>query len=138
MNQAISLLPGADSIKQVYSRTLKSKQVDFICLSTNYEAVIGPWYDQEYSPQLFGGQIITREVVVDTPENRVYGTKKDQVKNLVRYLSASAESDLVLGDDFVAILSFNPSNPYAVVLEDPTIVNSVKAWFEAIWISSTR
>lgn len=137
-NQGIMVLPGVDNIKSVYQRVLKSQIADFICLSTGYEAVIGAWYDAEFEPQLLGSQIKTREVVADTAGNRSYGAKKDGAKNQARYLSDSAESDLILGDDFVAIVSFNPANPYAVVIEDPAIVASAKAWFEAIWTSAAR
>ncbi len=137
-NQGIQLLPGADNIKSVYQRVLKSKTADFICLSTGYEAVIGEWYDQEFEPKLFGSDIKTREVVADTAGNRSYGAKKDGVKNQARYLKDAAESDLVLGDGFMAIVSFNPANPYAIVIEDPAIVSSAKVWFEAIWASAAR
>lgn len=138
MNNAISVMPGANSIQSVYERVLQSQRADFICLSTGYEAVIGEWYDKVCEPKLFSSQVKTREVVADTAGNRAYGKKKDGVKNQVRYLSDSAESDLVLGDDFMAIISFNPSNPYAVVIEDPAIVSSAKVWFNAIWASAAR
>ncbi|MFH1244531.1 MAG: hypothetical protein V1487_03100 [bacterium] len=137
-NQGIQLLPGADNIKSVYQRVLKSKTADFICLSTGYEAVIGEWYEAEFEPQLFESKVQTREVVADTTGNRSYGAKKDGVKNQARYLKDVAESDLILGDDFVAIVSFNPASPYAVVIEDPTIITSAKVWFEAIWASAAR
>lgn len=130
-------MPGAVSIQAVYERVLKGKSADFVCLSTGYEAVIGEWYDK-FEPRLFASSVKTREVVADTAANRAYGAKKDGVKNQVRYLSDSAESDLVLGDDFMAIISFNPENPYAVVIEDPAIVSSAKVWFEAIWTSAAR
>jgi hypothetical protein len=138
MNNAISVMPGAVSIQSVYERILKSKAADFICLSTGYEAVIGEWYDKVFEPKLFASQVNTREVVVDTAGNRAYGAKKNGVKNQARYLTDSAESDLVLGDDFMAIISFNPSNPYAVVIEDPAILQSAKVWFSAIWASAAR
>lgn len=132
------VIPGSESIKSVYSRILNSKQADFICLSTGYEAVIGEWYDKVFEPKLFAGMIKTREVVADTAGNRAYGKKKDGVKNQARYLSNSAESDLVLGDDFMAIISFNPESPYAVVIEDQAMVSSARTWFEAIWSSAAR
>lgn len=138
MNNAISVLPGSLSIQSVYERLLKGKAADFVCLSTGYEAVIGDWYDNVFEEKLFSSQVKTREVVADTTGNRAYGKKKDGVKNQARYLSDSAESDLILGDGFMAIVSFNPENPYAVVVEDPAIVQSVRVWFDAIWASAAR
>lgn len=138
MINAISVLPGAVSIQAVYERILKGAKADFVCLSTGYEVIVGPWYDKTFEPKLFASQVKTREVVADTASNRAYGAKKDGVKNQARYLSDAAESDLVLGDDFMAIISFNPANPYAVVIEDPAIVSSAKVWFEAVWASAAR
>lgn len=138
MNNAISVMPGAVSIQAVYERLLKGGRADFICLSTGYEAVIGDWYDKKFAPVLSDSQVKTREVVAETKENRSYGKAKDGVKNQVRYMVDSAESDLIMGDDFMAIISFNSSNPYAVVIEDPAIVSSARAWFEAIWASAAR
>lgn len=138
MNNAISVLPGSSSIQSVYERLLKGKAADFVCLSTGYEAVIGEWYDKVFEPKLFASSVKTREVVADTTGNRAYGQKKDGVKNQARYLSDAAESDLILGDGFMAIVSFNPTNPYAVVIEDPAIVQSARVWFDAIWASAAR
>lgn len=135
---AVTLLPGAGSIRSVYERILNSKKADFVCLSTGYEAVIGEWYDKEFEPQLFGSSVATREIVADTAGNRAYGAKKDGKKNQARYLADPAESDLVLGDDFAAIISFSPDNPYAVVIEDESIVRSAKVWFDTMWSSAAR
>lgn len=137
MINAVTLLPGAENIKSVYERILKSQKADFVCLSTGYEAVIGEWYDGEFEPRLLR-KVVTREIVADTKGNRSYGSKKDGVKNRVRYLTDSAESDLVLGDTFAAIISFNPGNAYAVVIEDEAIVNSARVWFETMWTAAAR
>ena len=138
MNNTISVMPGSASIQAVYDRLLKGGKADFVCLSTSYAAVIGDWYDQVFAPKLFASQVKTREVVAESQENRAYGKAKDGVKNQVRFMVDSAESDLILGDDFMAIVSFNPGNPYAVVIEDPAIVASSRVWFEAIWASAAR
>lgn len=137
-SQGIMVLPGSKSIQSIYSRILNSKQADFICLSTGYEAVIGDWYDQVFEPKLFAGTAKTREVVADNAGNRAYGAKNDGVKNQARYLSSAAESDLILADDFMAIVSFNPESPYAVVIEDQVIITSTRVWFDAIWAAAAR
>lgn len=138
MINAVTLLPGAENIKSVYERIMKSKKADFICLSTGYEQVLGEWYDTEFEPKLLRSSVLTREIVADTEGNRKYGADKDGVKNQTRYLVGSAESDLVIGDDYAAIISFNPSNPYAVVIEDEAIVASTRLWFETMWLAAAR
>ena len=136
MINAVTLLPGADNIKSVYTRLMKGKRADFVCLSTGYNQVLGSWYDKEFEPRMLSG-LTTREVVADTKNNRDYATKKGS-KNQTRFITGAAESDLILGDDFAAIVSFNPDKPYAVVIEDETIVTSARTWFEAIWQSAAR
>lgn len=138
MNNPVKTLAGAQAIQSVYERLLKGQKADFICLSTNYSAVIGEWYDNEFEGKLFGSAIKTREIVADTAGNRSYGQKKDGVKNQARYLSSVAESDLILGDDFVAIISFDSQSPYALVIEDHVIIDSARVWFDAIWASAAR
>ena len=135
---AVTILPDADNIKSVYARTLKEERVDFICLSTGYSQVIGEWYDNVYEPKLFGSSVKTREIVADTAGNRSYGAKKDGVKNQTRYLQDAAESDLIVGDDFAAIVSFDPDSPYVVVIEDMAIVRSAQAWFDTMWLAAVR
>lgn len=138
MINAVTLLPGADAVKSVYERILKGRVGDFVCLSTGYTQVIGGWYDDDFEPRLAGSSVKTREIVADNDGNRSYAKKKDQSKNLTRFLVESAESDLVLGDDFAAMISYNPANPYAVVIEDEAIVKSVKVWFDTMWTAAAR
>ena len=66
MNNAISVLPGVKSIQSVYGRLLSGAKADFVCLSSGYQAVIGDWYDDEYSPKLFASSVATREVVAES------------------------------------------------------------------------
>lgn len=138
MNNPINVATGALAIQSVYKRLLKGQKADFVCLSTNYESIIGEWYDNEFEDKLFGSAIKTREVVADTAGNRSYGQKKDGVKNQARYLSSAAETDLIIGDDFMAIVCFDAKSPYALVIEDRSVIDSARVWFDAIWASAAR
>lgn len=137
-NLGIQLLSGVDNIKSIYKRLLHSNNVNFICLSSNYESVLGAWYDDTFAPELFASPVKTREIVLDMTDNRVYGSQKDGVKNQVRYLQGHTETDLIISDNFVAIVSFNPLNPYVLVLDDLEIVSSAQTWFKAIWDGAAR
>lgn len=135
---AVTLIPHAEGIKSVYTRLLSAKQADFVCLSTGYAQVLGAWYDDEFAPKLFASKVVTREIVAETAENRAYGQTKDQVKNLVRYSTKSAETDLIMCESFVAMVCYNPSNPFAVVMEDGQVTKSAQAWFEMMWEGAAR
>ena len=135
MQNTIQVLSGVENIKSTYNRLLSGSKADFICLSTGYEQVLGNWYDLEFAPKL--ASLRTREVIADTAENRGSGVSK-KTNNETRYLADSAESDLVLGEDFAAIVSFNKDNPSVVLIEDKSIVESAQVWFNTIWLAASR
>jgi hypothetical protein len=135
MTNTITVKTGVGEIKALYESLLKGNHADFACLATDYEKVLGDWYDQEFAPKLT--KLNTREVISDTHENRQSASNKSS-HNQTRFLSESAESDLVVGEDFVAIVSFNKDNPSVVLIEDESIVQSAKVWFNTIWLAASR
>ncbi|MBI3888158.1 hypothetical protein HY310_03785 [Candidatus Microgenomates bacterium] len=130
------ILFGASGIKQAYKDLLTSKNLDIVCLSSNYSAVIGTFFDQEYAPKLFGSEITTREILPDTSGNRNDAKTKDQVKNQVKFLTdAKSESDIILSEDKAVLVSYDLEAPFALVVSDKELVKSLKAQFEALWRS---
>jgi hypothetical protein len=113
---------------------LKSTKADFICLSTEYELVLGDWYDADYAPKLFDSIIQTRELLPDTPGNRAYAAKKDPTKNKVRFISGDgSETDVIVADEWAVLVSFNPDHPMAVRISEPEMVKGLKLQFEREW-----
>ena len=131
----IQLLPGVSGIKQAYELSLTSKEVDIVCLSNNYEQVVGDYFTRVYSPKLYGGSIKTREILPDNFENREYAKKKDGIKNQVRFLKVSepSESDYLIFDNQLVLISYNPDSPFALVINDKNIVGNLKNQFEILW-----
>jgi len=129
----IQILFGSGDIKAVYKKALAEKSVDFICLASNYDDVLGSWFDDTYSPKLYG-EVNTREILPDTAENRAYAEKKDALKNKVVFTKRTrSETDVICGADWVALISYSPGNPLAVVIEEKELVKALKTQFEEEW-----
>jgi hypothetical protein len=127
------ILKGAEGIKKVYEKVLKSNSADFACTANGYDLVLGSWYDDNFAPRLFDSHIKTRELLLDTSDNREYAKRKNTGKNAVRFVTTQSESDVITGDNFVAFVSYNTKNPGAVLIEDPEVVSSIKALFDLAW-----
>jgi len=130
---------GVGEIKALYESLLNCKSVDFVCLATAYEEILGNWYDQEFAPKLFASNTKTREIIAETAGNRAYGKTKDGVKNSVRFMSyPGGQADLILSDTFAALVSFSKENPYVVMIEDQELIASFRAQFSLLWDGATR
>jgi hypothetical protein len=133
MTSKIQVYPGAEGIKAVYERSLEEKELLINCMSQGYEKVLGDYFDMEYAPRLYG-KIQTQELLPDTQENRDFARGKDQKLNQVRFTHAkTSETDLIIGADWVCMISFNPDNPVAVVLEEPEMVKLIRGQYMSLW-----
>lgn len=131
----VEILFGKEGIKQAYKRSLVSDKLDIVCLSESYSLVIGKYFDKEYSPKLFNSQIKTREILPDKKENRHDAVKKDGRKNQVKFIQIGqkSESDFILSDSQLVLISYNPDNPYALVVNDKELVANFQNQFENLW-----
>lgn len=104
------LLPGVEGIKKAYLLALKSDKIDVQCLSQNYEAVIGDFFEEVVAPVL----------------------EKKQVREVVKAAKPSlqTETDLMITDQAVYFVSFEEANPYAVVFEGELFVKALRNLFE--------
>ena len=131
----VQIFWGAEGIKRTYEMSLKAKSLDIVCLSSDYQKVIGVYFDKDYAPRLFDSATKTREILPDTAENRKDSTKKDGRKNQVKFLNLKnkSESDYMLFADKVILVSYNSQIPFALVIEDKDIAENLKAQFENLW-----
>ncbi len=131
----VNVLVGVSAIKSVYEQTLKAKAVDFVCLSTDYDQVLGGWFAGEYMQALKKVAVKTREILPNTAGNRRDAAGKNPAVSAVRFMSVKdrSESDMVIWDDTVALVSFAKDNPFAVVIREPEMVASLKAQFTGLW-----
>lgn len=131
-NSNVSVLFGANSIKQVYEDSLQNDSLDIICLATSYTQIIGDFFDKNYAPKLYG-KVRTREIISDSKENREDAKAKDQNLNAVKFLTGTSETDMILSKDKAVLISYNAESPLAVVISDSELVKSLKLQFEALW-----
>jgi len=114
MTNTIQIMPGADGIREAYRLSLQAKSLDIVCLTENYESVIDDFFDKEYAPKLYDGTRETREILPDSPDNRAYAQKKGEM-NQTRFITGQAESDMVLFDSTLIMISYYQASPYACV-----------------------
>lgn len=124
---------GAKGIIEAYEKTLTAKKLAVMCLSNNYAAVIGDYFDSKYVAKIKELGIEMREILPDTVGNRE--DSKSKSKNLVRFigLEMPSESDFILYDDKAVLVSFDPSAPMAVEITDKNIVSNLRTQYEELW-----
>jgi len=132
------VLPGAAGIKSAYELALGQKKIDVICLSDQYGQVIGEYFDNVVAPKLYGREIILRELLPATPENEkseLAGSASNQRRFLQvgNAATRAGQSDLLIGDDLVVVISFNQEAPAAIVMNDVELVKSFRVYFEKLW-----
>jgi len=129
---------GAQAVKAIYEQTLQSTAVDFICLSTNYEAVVGDWFDTDYSPKLYDGKCVTREILPESESNRAYAATKPAT-SAVKYLVGDvSQTDVVITPTWAALISFNPDRPEVIVFDDPEVAHSFQIMFNLCWKQANK
>jgi hypothetical protein len=133
MKNQVSVLAGAKGIKQAYELVLHAKQADIVCLSWNYEAVIGDFFDRIVAPKLYG-QITTREILPDKAENRDEAKTKNASLNQVRFTRMPlTETDFIVTESRVVLISFRPESAKAVVIEETELVRYFTHLFAELW-----
>lgn len=126
----MQVLPGKQGIKEAYKLTLLSKKIDTICFSNSYAEVIGDYFDNTYQRELRSKKIKVREIL-----NGQGISSLDQDSSLQSlYLGTKAtETDLIVCNDKVVLVSFDKENPFAVVICEPAIVAKFNIVFTKLW-----
>lgn len=131
MQQSLSMFPGVEGLKAIYEDILKCQKADFVCLSVDYEQIIGNWYDRDFNPRLSEAPVAIREIVADTEENRQYAKKKTSP---VRFIAdAVIEADWIVTESWAALLVYDKQSPYGVKFVDPIVVKSFTQAFTERW-----
>lgn len=131
----VQMFFGAEEIVEAYERTLAAKATDTVCLSGNYETVIGDYFEKEYTVKLNKQGVRTREILPDTPGNRSYVEGKDKSKRQVKFMKIerASESDYILYDDKVLLVSYDAKLPWAMEVTDENVVRNLRCQFEELW-----
>lgn len=129
-----TVMMGDEGIKQAYRLMLSEQKLDIVCLTEQYQAVIGDFFESEFGPQLYG-KIKTRELLPDTAENRHFAKSKDAQINDVRFaaLEQQSNSDCLIGANRAVLISFDPARPCALLIDDQQLVSNLRNQFELAW-----
>lgn len=127
-----SIQIGAQAIKKIYEQTLSSPSVDFVCLSTNYDNVLGNWFDTDYSQKLYDCKRLTREILTDTAENRSFAATKPMNSQVRFTQNQPNQTDVVITDAFAALISYG-QKPGVILIEDKDLIASLHSLFEFSW-----
>lgn len=131
MNQAniIQTLFGSEGIKTVYQQTLQAKSIDIVCLSDNYDQILEGYFETDFLPKLHQSDIQVREILANKSSNKTSTTTKLMPSN------RNSQSDYIITDKHLILISFNPKNPFAIIISDPDIHANVKNQFDHLWKS---
>ena len=129
----VKIYQRAQGIIEAYEKTLTANKIAVMCLSNNYTAVIGDYFDNKYVARIKELGIEMREILPDTMGNREDSKRKP--KNLVRFigLDMPSESDFILYDDKAMLVSFDPNSPMALEITDRNIVSNLRTQYEELW-----
>jgi hypothetical protein len=95
--------------------------------------VLGDFFDREFAPRLYG-KIKTREILSDTADNREYAKNKDAALNQVRFTAMKpTETDMIVTEKAVILISFSPDSAKAVVIEEEELVSFYKGLYEELY-----
>lgn len=134
------IIYGVEEIKNIYEQMLNTGTLDIVCFATRYAKIVGDYFDKSYAPRLFNSKTRTREILPDNNENRKDAKQKDGLKNQVRFIKTSkpSESDLIISDDQVVLVSYNQQAPFALVIADKELISGFHNQFTALWEKSER
>ena len=135
----IQLFLGSEGIKAAYELTLASTSMDIKCLSSRYVDVVDNYFDDDYWPRVLKSSIKTREIILNSETGRTYASKlggsKGEAKNQVAFVEKSlqSESDFIVLDDAILLISYNTQSPFAVYIHDEETAKSMKVQFDLMW-----
>lgn len=130
------ILKGKEGIRQAYELALTSKKVNSVCLSLKYEVVVGDIFN-EYDKKRTSLGIPLRDIICDVDENRgMISNDNLEVKYLK--LDKYPETDLLVSDERVVLISFDKDNPSALVIEDKNTISAFQVYFEKLWDSANK
>lgn len=129
----IQFLPGAEGIKTAYNLALQSDQLDIVCLSDNYQQIIGDFFEKQVAPKIYQPDTRVREILPQSDEDKI----SDSTNRSAKFIKSIGQnqSDYLLTNDQAVLISFDPKKPYALVVSDPTLVSNLKSQFQALWKS---
>jgi sugar-specific transcriptional regulator TrmB len=136
----IHFLEGAEGIMQAYEMTFNTKEVLVQCLTTDDYGDVPEEFFNNYFERFFNSDIKSKEILAEYEEDGDYIKKYGSGKNLQLRVPVSGDltTDFMVFDNTVIFVSFDKSNSYALVVDDPKVTNCMKNLFNLAWESASR
>lgn len=127
-------LEGSEGIKQAYEMSLNTEDTVLIqCFTENYGEIVSEEWFNDYFDRFFSSNIKSKELlkVADAEYIKKYGSDKNL--QLKVETNGDINTDMMIFDEIVIFVSFDPENPYALVIEDHEISSCMRNMYELAW-----
>jgi sugar-specific transcriptional regulator TrmB len=130
----IEYLEGKEGIMQAYNRSLDAEEIWIQCFTEDYKDVVSDEFFDNYFQKFFSSNIRSKELLglTDEPYCKKWGSEKN-LQLMVDTKGMSVETDIMIYGNTVIFVSFNSKNPYALIVEDKDIANSLKVSYMQAW-----
>lgn len=127
---------GIEGIKEVYNDMLNQRK-PVICWSDQKHMwpTLGKEYCEYFPSERAKRGIPIRMIATDTPENRRYATKDQQLLRDTKFISSSSDlrTEINVYGDRTILASFRSAPPFAVLIEDQDIASTMRVSWEELW-----
>jgi sugar-specific transcriptional regulator TrmB len=139
----VHFLEGAEGIMQAYEMTFSAKEVLVQCLTTDdYGDVSEEFFNNYFEKFFLHTNIKSKEILAEYEDENdgAYIKKYGSGKNLQLRVPVTGDltTDFMVFDNTVIFVSFDKSNSYALVVEDPKVANCMRNLFNLAWESASR
>lgn len=130
----IKLYEGVEGVKQIYEDTLNYSEILVQCFTQDGIKLMGGYLDK-YFKRLKRREIITREIVSDSPLDREYQRTMATSRNKIVCMPVKygTNTDFMVYGDNVSMITYRGGQPVGVVISDPEIARFHRINFEVFW-----
>lgn len=131
----VTFYEGKEGILEVYADTLKEKQP--IVAYSDFEhmtKVLGQKFIEEYPKERSRRSVTFSSIARDTPQAREIARKNyGQLREMKYISSGDLETEINIYGNKVALISFRSSPPFAVLVEDKGIAETLRTAWKELW-----
>lgn len=136
----VRVLEGEKGMREVYNQIGKSNQIcfiaDLISFEKNFQDSFG-----KISSAIQKNQIRTREIIPNTEEakmsSRRYAAVAGKSYSSRIAMNGPIYNDCAIYGNTLAFFRINDFNLFVILIEEPTIVETMRTIFDLAWLSST-
>lgn len=136
----VRVLEGEKAMSEVYDQICKANQISFIADLTSFEKSFQKEFGK-ISAAIQSNEIRTREIIPNTEEAKMSSKRYAAVAG--KYYSSRIAingpiyNDSAIYGNTLAFFRINDFNLFVILIEEPTIVQTMKTVFDLAWLSAT-